>query len=832
MHLWVNQQDDDAAYKFLRFIQQQRRNLQDKQWQLQRLTGSGHDGQTQQRSIITRGTIKSKQQQEGLERELQQMQQRLQEFDRQVNAAELEQLLATAVARTHTIVVHLLGLLPAAAQLPATAVMQLLRCSIMHKSHDQGLLEFMLEVAAIADDAASSKAAAARTVAALGADTVATAAELALVSPEQQQQQQQQREPQVQVQVQVLDDPQQVLVLLETAVQYSNSEAVQVLTQLVPAAWALKASAVMPLARTLVQTQERAALTALCALPGMQQLGGQQLRELLWWAAKLDNSKIVKVLTSLPGAQQLTGVDMTAVLMQAAQTEGRAIEALMTLPAKRHVCWQSCADLLEAAASAAAGLRSSTTLKALLQLPCAEDVGAATLKRLLQDAIAAHDDELLHELFLLPDTSLGLTQAADVLQLMLAALDAENCSAVAQLCDRPDALGLSSEQLQLLISEIISRRVTDGDELVIQLCADLKSVAEQLQSNQVFDLMREVVEMGGSDERRLLASGMLEALGELPGATNMQPDLVTLLLNQALTATSSNAFGMVRELCDMEAARNTYTDQLAPVVHLALTRRSHRAAFYMLGLPCAQAWSAEDIVRCLHVLLWQLRSSESPQIAQDIARHLLLLPLAREIPASELQQLVQMLQQALGSSRAGQCTVPGLTPGAAAALLQALLDLLPHDDAGAAVIQQLLCYALQHNASSAKQMLQVKAADVLDAAAVQRLLELAVSAAGRSQQQQQQQQQASSAAAAALLDAVELICELPGAQQLQPDALAELLRSALMRRTPEVLKCLAQIDGAAERMEKGVLLGLLKTAMQRMTGRVSVYCRARGTVLA
>jgi hypothetical protein len=125
LRLAVNQQSDEAAYKFLRFIQQQRRLLQDKQ--LQQL-------QRRQRCITTHGKINKKQQQEALEQELQQLQQRLQEFDRQVNAAEIEQLLATSVARSHVIVVHLLGKLPAAAQLSGTAIMQLLRCSIMHKS--------------------------------------------------------------------------------------------------------------------------------------------------------------------------------------------------------------------------------------------------------------------------------------------------------------------------------------------------------------------------------------------------------------------------------------------------------------------------------------------------------------------------------------------------------------------------------------------------------------------------------------------------------------------------------------------------------------------------
>jgi septal ring factor EnvC (AmiA/AmiB activator) len=257
LHLAVNQQHDEAAYTYtpLRLVQEQRRRLQDKQKQLQQL-------RRQQRGTVTRGRIKNKQQQEALQQEAQQLQQRLQEFDRQVNAAELEQLLATAVARMHSVVVHLLGMLPAAAQLQTTAVMQLLRCSIMHKSHGQVLFEFMLDVAAAADDAAAARADdAARAKAAGGADTVATAAALEPASPEQQQQQQQQPPPQ-----QVLDDPQQVLALLETAVQYSNSAAVEVLAECVPAELGLKPSAIMLLARTLVQTQDRAALIAICRL--------------------------------------------------------------------------------------------------------------------------------------------------------------------------------------------------------------------------------------------------------------------------------------------------------------------------------------------------------------------------------------------------------------------------------------------------------------------------------------------------------------------------------------------------------------------------------------
>jgi hypothetical protein len=472
--------------------------------------------------------------------------------------------------------------------------------------------------------------------------------------------------------------------------------------------------------------------------------------------------------------------------------------------------------LLELAA-AAAGPRSGA-LKAMLELPKVSDIDAASQKRMLQFAVANHDDAVMHKLCSPSGFGVGLVpalQANDVLRLMFAALDADNCSAVMQLCSLTAALELSPQQLQLLMSAILSRRLSGGENLVCQLLVGLHSVAEQLQPNQVFDLMTEVVEMACSGTAVFEASGMVEALGELPYATNMQPELWASLLKGALTTTPSDAYIMIRELCKITAAQRIRTDQLAPVVHLALMRRSYHAAFCMLSLPCAQALAAEDIVRCIHVLLHQLRSIDRVYKAQDIFTRLVLLPGAREIQASQLQQLLQTLQQILGSSSEKRHPVPVV------AWLQPLLGLLPHDDAGAAVIEQLLCYALQHNTSSATQLLLVKAADMLDAAAVQRLLELAINAACKIQQQQQQALPAA-APAAALFDAVERICDLPGAQQLQPDVLGELLQSALVRRTPEVLKSLAQVEGAAERMEKGVLLGLLKTAMQRMTGRVSV----------
>jgi hypothetical protein len=321
---------------------------------------------------------------------------------------------------------------------------------------------------------------------------------------------------------------------------------------------------------------------------------------------------MVKLLTTLPGARQLTGADMTAVLLQASQTEGCSIEVLLTLPAKSDVCWQSVADLLELAAAAGP---CSSTLKALLQLPRAADIDAAMQQWLMQVAISNHDDEVLEQLLFLADFTIGLTarvQAGDVLQLMLAALDAENCRAIMQLCELRAAAYLSPEQLQLLISEIVSRRIIDGDELVCQLCGHLKEIAEQLQPNQVLDLMTEAVEMGCSGETRLLASGMFEALCELPGAKSTQPEQATSLLKRALAATSNQAFMTAQELCGMKAAQHVYTDELAPLVHLAVTRRSHQAAIYMLRLPCAAALAPEHIVRCVHVLLWQLRSDETP----------------------------------------------------------------------------------------------------------------------------------------------------------------------------------------------------------------------------
>jgi uncharacterized protein involved in exopolysaccharide biosynthesis len=75
------------------------------------------------------------------------LQQRLQEFDRQVNAAEIEQLLATALARMQPAVVEQLSMLPVAKEVPAAAVSDLIRRYIVHKSPSPAVLARLLQLA-------------------------------------------------------------------------------------------------------------------------------------------------------------------------------------------------------------------------------------------------------------------------------------------------------------------------------------------------------------------------------------------------------------------------------------------------------------------------------------------------------------------------------------------------------------------------------------------------------------------------------------------------------------------------------------------------------------
>jgi hypothetical protein len=146
LHLAVNMQQPAAAVAMLQFVQQLRQqlaNMQQLQRQLQELQQAA-EASPNRRS-------RAYKQKKAHEKRAEQLQLRLQEFDRQVNAAEVEQLLTTAIARMHSAVVEQLCALPAAKQLPGSAIKQLMERCIVHQSPEDTVLPRLLRLLGTAD---------------------------------------------------------------------------------------------------------------------------------------------------------------------------------------------------------------------------------------------------------------------------------------------------------------------------------------------------------------------------------------------------------------------------------------------------------------------------------------------------------------------------------------------------------------------------------------------------------------------------------------------------------------------------------------------------------
>jgi DNA-binding transcriptional MerR regulator len=150
LHLAVNVQDPSDAIAMLQFVQHLRQKLvstQQLQKQLQEL---------QQAAATTRGRRSNVHKQQQKHAQLvAQLLLRLQEFDRQIIAAEIEQLLATAVTRMHPAVVEQLSMLPAAKQMPGAAIKRTIQLFIEHKSPASGVVHALLRLAMSADAAAA-----------------------------------------------------------------------------------------------------------------------------------------------------------------------------------------------------------------------------------------------------------------------------------------------------------------------------------------------------------------------------------------------------------------------------------------------------------------------------------------------------------------------------------------------------------------------------------------------------------------------------------------------------------------------------------------------------
>jgi hypothetical protein len=127
--------------------------------------------------------------------------------------------------------------------------------------------------------------------------------------------------------------------------------------------------------------------------------------------------------------------------------------------------------------------------------------------------------------------------------------------------------------------------------------------------------------------------------------------------------------------------------------------------------------------------------------------------------------------------------------------------------------EALLRYTLQRCPLAAKVLCgKLPALQQLSASSTSVLLTTAI---GCTEQDMQQSGSCSSGTA------IGCVCALPGAQQLQPQALQMLLQGALLQDRSTAVECLASVEGPAAGIGREALLGLLHTAVRRKSSKVS-----------
>jgi hypothetical protein len=806
MHLALNQQKPAAAVALFDCIWQQRKQLLTKQQQLQQ-----QQNPQQQRRMATRNRARSEQKQVDMAQQVQQLQQRLQDFDQGAQGSGLEHLLATAVARGHVNVIGYLCVLPAALQLPGDAILQLLHRSIVHRSPLNRITSRMLQLAAAVDDAVGAEAAA--DAAAWDDDDVAGQR----CVDQQQQRQPQHKQEQRQLLLSGPAAQQQLLRLLNAAVSRGNAPAAWLLVEQ-QVLQELDAAACSRLAQTAVEQRDGATLDALLKLPGMQAMPVQDVEQLLSVAAQSRSRYIILQLASLPNATAVSPASVAAMLAGAFTPDGTAVAAaLQNLPTAQNISSDDTVALAEAALAAATPPLASLNMQLVCSLPAAAQLPPAVLARLLATAVQIDSQPGAHvtngsvvQLCALTPAVLGLA-ASDVTRLLQAAAELGNPAVLSTLCQLPAATQMQADGLYVVLQAAISACKPAINTIVGVLCNKLEGAAQQLQPQQLHSLLVASVHLVNIG----VGTGVVSALLRLPAAQQLQPADVSALVALALqTQRSYHLLNVLLAL--LPAAKHMEAAQLAAHVRTALAMERVSDAAALLGLPPAFALAADDVAALLLTLFGQTLAFGRMQNAAHVFGLMCTLPAAQQLQPhryvqllQELLRLLARLQQQPGSGRSS------LT------WLQKLLALAPAAQVSAAETEQLLRFALQQLHAAVPLLCQLPAAEQLDSAALHRLLSAAVaSAPAPTIQRASLDSTSSSSNSSQQVAAVSRLCKLPGVQAMQPEAFASLLRSALHHGRADLLKCLAAAGGPAETVEKGVLLDLLQTAVQRMTGKV------------
>jgi hypothetical protein len=490
LHLATNTQAAAPVNTLFEFVRWQRWQVQDL---LQQLLQLGHEvPQSQQQQLLklaagegsnfnfdqqqpqqqagrmTRCKSRSKQQ---LLQQLDDLQQHLERFEQQLQGAELGQLLGTAVARMHSRVVNALCALPAAAELPSAAIVQLLQRCIVHKAPSECVLQSLLKLAAAVDTEAAAAAAAAEAdsdAAAAAAEGLVTTAQQLVLAPVQLQQ------------------------LLQYAAEHRNSYAVQ---QLVTcnAVQQLDVAALQYAACTAIMLRDSSSLTALCRLPQMQSV--PRLADELLACAVLHRSYICvrQLRLHLPSARTLRHETFFQLLHMSLQAGAKLASEVLSFPAVHKVSVREAEGLLLVAlkspAADATACQRNAVLRALLtQLPAAAHISRASLTLAMHYAIAhgprSVGVDALEQLCQLPPAASQL-QAADVLPLLDKAIFLDSPWAVSLLCQLPAAQQLPPDDLGHVLRGVLQSRRRGSGSLVQQLCAELATQAQQLDAYMV-----------------------------------------------------------------------------------------------------------------------------------------------------------------------------------------------------------------------------------------------------------------------------------------------------------------------------------------------------------
>lgn len=820
VHLAVNQQKPAVAATLIDFVKEQCKQLKS-QVQLREQQAAQQQKLQPQRRMATRNRARSEQQQHDLAQQLQHLQQRLQEFHAGARGRELVHLLATAVARGNVQATGQLCSLPTAQQLPGDDILQLLHRSIVHRSPGLRITTRLLQLAATADAAVEAAATAAAVAEQDGDDAGGKGC------VDQQQRQPQHKQEQRQ---QLLSGPAaqpQLLRLLTAAVTRGNYPAAVLLAEQ-PALQALDAAACSSLARTAVEQRDGAMLDALLKLPGVQAMPVHDVEQLLAVAVHSRSRYIMRQLASLPEAAAVSPASVAAMLAGLLQPDGATVaDVLLALPAAQGISSEGVAALAEAALAAATPALASSYMHLVCSLPAAHHLAPPALAGLLATAVQVDSTPGPHvsngsvaQLCALTPAALGL-EASDVSQLLQAAVELGNPAVISLLCQLPAASQMQADDFHPVLQAAVSARRPANSGIMAILCRSLEAAAHQLQPQQVLQLLTEAVhEVNATGE-----AGVVRELLQLPAAQNLQPQDVSALVTLALqTNPTGYLFNVL--LASLPAAKQMDAAQVAGLVRTAITMDRSFHAVTMLELTPADALDADSIAALLLTLARRRTVYVRVTTAASVLDLLCALPAAQQMQPQRLMQVLQeslrmlawLQQQQQGSSDAGSspCLV----------CLRKLLALQPAAQVSAAGVEQLLRQALQQMPAAVPLLCQLQGAQQLAPAAAQRLLAAAVaSAAVPAQQRGSVDGPASSSnsnSQQAL--AVSALCKLPGAQELQPEAFAVLLRSALQHGRTDLLKCLASSGAPAERVPKGVLLELLRIAVQRMTGKVGAAC--------